>query len=311
MDTLGGVSQILVSLPFPQQYEAVGRYYQAVCTQNLGRGDVQHASSLLERVAENAPTRYRVRALISLGANSYRQSENRSALSLYYEASRFALSDGVYDPYATITAQRMVGVINGLEGNHRGAVGLLENLFPLAHAMRSVRPHVYYDFMNSFAVELCEAGRLEEAKNVSQIVLASPLAHAYPEWRETREEIELRGYRGSRATVAVSQRTPEVGNLVCLPVPERQDSASSQQHIPGHTRQQPRVLDLLEWKKKMGKEPNSTPRDKKSYKEMDGREMLLKIMELTGSSDRTDYELERILESIDTVLSEPKDTGKQ
>jgi hypothetical protein len=52
--------------------------------------------------------------------------------------------------------------------------------------MRSSQPHVYYDYMNSFAVELCEVGRLEEAKNVSLIVLASPFAPAYPEWRETR-----------------------------------------------------------------------------------------------------------------------------
>jgi hypothetical protein len=94
-------------------------------------------------------------------------------------------------------------------------------------------------------------------------------------------------------------------------MPERQDSASRQKHIPGHTTQRARVLDLLEWKKKMGKEPNDTPRDKKSYKEMDGRQMLLKIMELTGSKDRTDDELQRILEAIDRVLSEPKDKGKQ
>ncbi|MEK6302676.1 MAG: hypothetical protein AABO41_18345, partial [Acidobacteriota bacterium] len=195
MDALERVSQILVSLPLRQQFEAVGRYYQAVCTQRFGRGDVQHSSTLLERVAESAPTRYRVRAIISLGANSYRQCDNRSALSLYYEASRLALRDGVYDPYATLTAQRMVGAIQGLEGNHRDAVRVLENLYPVAHAMRCVQPHVYFDYMNSLAVELCEVGRLEEAKNVSRIVLASPFATAYPEWRETREEIELRGWR--------------------------------------------------------------------------------------------------------------------
>lgn len=44
---------------------------------------------------------------------------------------------------------------------------------------------------------------------------------------------------------------------------------------------------------------------------MDGRQRLLKIIELTGSSDRTDDELLRILEAIDSVLSEPKDKGKQ
>jgi hypothetical protein len=205
----------------------------------------------------------------------------------------------------------MFAVINSEDGNHRGALALLENLFPFAHATRSSQPHVYYDYMNSLAVELCEVGRLEEAKNVSQIVLASPFAHAYPEWRETREDIELRGYRRSRATVAVSQRTSEAGNLYCLPSPEPEQSATRQERIPGHTNQQARVFDLLEWKKKMGKEPNGTPQDKSSYRDMDGREMLLKIMELTGSADRTDDELERILEAIERVLSESKETGRQ
>jgi hypothetical protein len=311
MDMLERVSQILDSLPLPPEYAAVGSYYQAVCTQNFGHGDVDRAANILEALADCAPARYRVRSLISLAANSRHQRDNQEALSLYCEAGKFASRNALFDPFATIHTQRMIGVISSEDGDHPGALALLENMFPLAHAMRAAQPHVYYDYMNSLAVELYEVGRLEEAKNVSQIVLASPFAHAYPEWRETRDEIELRGYHASHATVAVSQRTSEPGNLVRMPVPERQDDARRQEHIPGHTNQQARVIDLLEWKMKMGKEPNGPPQDKKNYKGMDGREMLLKIMEITGSSDRTDDELERILEAIDRVLAEPKQTGRR
>src|SRR4029077_3907719 len=116
------------------------------------------------------------------------------------------------------------------EGNHRGALALLESLFPLANSMRSSQPHVYHDYLNSLAVELCEAGRLEEAKNVSQIVLASPYASAYPEWRDTREEIELRGLRASRSTVAVRRRSSEAKNLRSIrgrPADVRQVSQSN------------------------------------------------------------------------------------
>ncbi len=67
----------------------------------------------------------------------------------------------------------MTAVINSLEGNHQDAVGMLEKLFPVAHAMRSSQPSIYYDYLNSYAVELCEVGRLEEAKNISRIVIAS------------------------------------------------------------------------------------------------------------------------------------------
>jgi hypothetical protein len=117
---------------------------------------------------------------------------------------------------SAITAQRMFAVINSEEGNHRGALAL-ENLFQLAHAARSSQPHVYYDYMNSLAVELCEVGRLEEAWNASQIALASPFACAYPEWRETRDEIELKGRRASRSTVAVIQKAIEARNKARRP----------------------------------------------------------------------------------------------
>lgn len=310
IDVLDQVSQILQRLPLPRQYAPVGRYYQALCIHDFGRGDVEKAASVVERVMGGVSPRYKAKAMLSLGSMFVRMGDNQSAMSLFLEA----LSPNANkweDPLTTITTLRTMAVLRSMDGDHRGALSDLEDIFPAVRMVGPWYPHLKYDYMNSLAVELCEVGRLEEAKNVSQIVLASPFARAYPEWRETREEIELRGYRASRGTVAVSQRTSEGGNLVCLPVPERQDSANRQEHIPGQTKQPARVLDLLEWKRKMGKEPNGTPRDKTFYKEMDGREMLLKIMELTGSSDRTDDELERILEAIDRVLSEPKDTGKQ
>ncbi|MEK6303422.1 MAG: hypothetical protein AABO41_22155 [Acidobacteriota bacterium] len=202
METLQQVSQMLLALPLPRHHELGGRYYQALCIQRLGAGDIERAARLLEGVAERASPRYRVRAMISLGADSFYARDYQSALSRYHEADRFASLSGSYDPYATVHTQKMIAVINSEDGNHRGALALLENLFPIAHAMRSVQPHVYFDYMNSLAVELCEVGRLEEARNASKIVLASPFAAAYPEWRETREEIELRGWRASRSTVA-------------------------------------------------------------------------------------------------------------
>ncbi|MEK6304665.1 MAG: hypothetical protein AABO41_28615, partial [Acidobacteriota bacterium] len=195
MDMLEQVSHVLVSLPLPRQYEAIGRYYQGIWTQRFGRGDLERAVSLFECAAESAPPKYQIRAMVSLAASSRHQRDSQAALSLYCEAGRFASLNGLYDPYASVLTPRMVAVIKSEHGDHRGALALLENLFPLAHAMRGVLPHVYFDYMNSLAVELCAVGRTEEARNTSQIVLASPFASAYPEWRETREEIELRGWR--------------------------------------------------------------------------------------------------------------------
>jgi tetratricopeptide (TPR) repeat protein len=316
MEALEQMSQILVNSRLPRQYEAVGQYYGALCVQRLGRGDIERALSLFERVAESATPKYRVRAMISLGANWRYQSDNQSALSFYGEAGRIASHARLRDPFAIIPTQKMVAVIASEDGNHLGALTLLENLFPLAHALRSSQPDVYYDYMNSLAVELCEVGRLEEAKNVSQIALASPFARAYPEWRETRNEIEWRGRRASRSIVAFDQAparaasngaAPEMEKLVHLSAP-RPDSLTAFE--PSSATKPARVLSMQEWKKKMPKQSNTHPQDKTTprpttdkekqarlveLRKLDTRDLLLRVMKAIGDEDISDDQFLRAL----------------
>lgn len=54
----------------------------------------------------------------------------------------------------------------------------LEQLYPLA---RFAPPNIYFDYINSLAVQFGEVGRLEEARNVSASVVAFPFAPHYPE----------------------------------------------------------------------------------------------------------------------------------
>jgi hypothetical protein len=250
----------------------------------------------------------------SLGTNSCRKGDYQTALSHYREADRFASCSNIYDAYATFGSLKMAAVINGLEGNHRGAVVLLENLFPLANTVRSSQPHVYYDYMNSLAVELCEVGRLEGARNVSEIVLASPFASAYPEWRETLDEIELRGWPAARSVVAVTQpkavtqKTSEAQNLVRLPVPELGHSLSAVE--PSTLSEPARVLSIELWKKRMPKQLTGDPQDRTitrpttdkekqtralELRKLDTRQMLMRLMKAIGDEDISDDQLLRAL----------------
>ncbi|HSF23089.1 MAG TPA: hypothetical protein VLE20_02600, partial [Blastocatellia bacterium] len=345
MDILERVSQALVNLPGPRRYETVGNYYQALCVQNFGLGDAEGAANLLGRITEIGPPRYRIRALISLAANSRNQRDNQTALSLYCEANRYASCVGLYDAYAAVLVPRMVAVINSDDGDHRGALSLLEDLFPLAQTMRRAQPHVYCDYMNSLAVELCAVGRLEEAKNASEIALASPFAPAYPEWHETRYEIELRRRRASRSTVGVnhpvtvtaepiaSNASPEAqpsspflaepavvsvdvnhapaeaSNVLRFPV-RGQNVGSVLARSSTGTSEPARVIVMSDRNKAVGRDSSTTTHVKKSYGDLDGRQLLLKIMELTAARDITDYELLEILESIESILYKQKDPGK-
>lgn len=329
MDILERVSRTLADSPM-LRYEDVGRYYEALCIHRFGHGDVQRAIRLLEQVADVAPLAFRAKAMLSMGSISVRIGDNQSASALYREAARFLSRSRINDLYTTIHTQKMIAVLNSVEGNHRGAVSLLENLLPLAHTMRSSQPHVYYDYLNSLAVELCEVGRLEEARNVSRIVLASPYAGAYPEWGDTRDEIQLRGWRASRSTVAFSQTTSEANNpsptarvhadtdsavtkaaspnenLVRLPVPERAESFTQSTA----TSESARVLSIQEWKESMPKRSTIDSQQKTNQKatiasqrqarlrelrNLETRELLMGLMDAVGDENISDDQIIRAL----------------
>ncbi len=203
MDALDQLSEALINLPLPRRYQMIGRYYQALCINNFGQGDLNKAQAVQECMTVEAPLRYRVKATQLLAVIYKHRGDLQTSLSLYSESGRMVSGKDIYGSHFLVSAHKMIAAIHGLEGDRQAAVNMLENLFPLAHSIRSIHPHVYYDYLNSLAVEYMEAGRLEEARNASQIVTRSPFAFAYPEWRETRDEIAVKERRASRSTMKV------------------------------------------------------------------------------------------------------------
>ena len=93
-----------------------------------------------------------------------------------------------------------IATVKGREGFHQSALTDMESLIPI---LRYAEPRLFFDLLNSYATELGTVGRLNEARNVSSIVLASPFIHAYPEWRETAEELKP----ANRSFVAINPLT--------------------------------------------------------------------------------------------------------
>jgi tetratricopeptide (TPR) repeat protein len=207
----------MLTLPLSRELESVAQYYRALSLNRGGRGDITSAESLFEKAADSGSTLYKARAMAALGTNCLASGDANCAMSFYREVMAILARDRVPDPMTCYVATRMTAVIRGMNGDHRGALADLEKMFPLVRIASSQQPYAYYDYLNTLAVELCEAGRLEEARRASEIALASPFASAYPEWRETRGEIELKGRCSFRSTVAFTQRTPQSANLITLP----------------------------------------------------------------------------------------------
>jgi len=305
-EAIGWIGEVLLSLARSNQMASLGQYYTALSLNRGARGNPREATPLFEQVAENGPLHYRARALLALGSNSLAQHDSKAAAGLYRELMRLLSNNREYVTRSDV--MRVTAVIRGIEGDHHGALEDLERQFPLVRVASRERPDVFYDYQNSLAVELACVGRFEEARHASEIALASPFANAYPEWRETRREIELGERRPSRAAVSFSRDIASAANLLYLP---SSDQAGDSEPAAEPMTPSARVLDLMSWKKKMSEAKDATPQDKKNYKDMDGRELLLRIMELTAATDLTDEELREIVETIERILSRPKDLNQQ
>ena len=199
MDVVELASQIMLALPLSSQLRNVARHYQALCAKR--KGDYEGARYLLERVVEEATPEYRARALQVIGLTYHACGEINDALSFYLTAGKTAIDCA---PLTLAQSQQMIAVVRSLHGDHRQALNDLERLYPLARAIGKHYPAFYYDYLNSLAVEMGEVGRIEEARNVCRITLASPLAAAYPNWLETRDEIEAKRNTVTPSIVAVS-----------------------------------------------------------------------------------------------------------
>lgn len=303
-DTVQQASHLLMALPLSHEWKQVGKYYQAKCLKHQGK--INEACTLLEEVAEEAPLRYRARAVQFLGMIYHANGSFDLASSLYFEACRIAASNNWCDPYTTITAQQNMAVLKSMDGDHPGALDTLEKLFPLVRAIGKIEPYKHYHFLNSFAVELAELGHLKEAQNVCKIVLASPLANAYPEWRETGNDIALRSYRKPQSFLSLTQRTVKLNNVLPLPAQQTQQVTGSEEYARNPFQPQASVTVLKEWREEKEEKMVKKPNDKDVSKNETEKDLLFELMELVAKQDFTTDELHKLIKSAKGIVSERK-----
>jgi tetratricopeptide (TPR) repeat protein len=300
MEIVELISQALINLPLPESFKQVGQYHLTMCIKHQGRRDEAHER--LEFLADNISHRYKSRAILSLAGMAFNKSDYQSALPLYVEAGRVAGIQESQDPSVNIIAQRMIAVLKSIDGDHRGALVDLENLFPLVRAVGRWQPHLFYEHLNSLAVELSELGRLEEAQRASDIALACPYASAYPTWHETRDEIAMKSQRASRAFITNVKLPVVVDNVVHLTFAGYTGNTNSPQSF--NTRSQPaRVINFEEWNK-MSKEKDGNPQETPSRsqtQQMTLSEKQAKLLRLIYDDNVSEDLLDKLLKTAEEV----------
>ena len=268
-DRVKEIGQILFNFPL-KRYSAIGAYFLGVALNSCGNGDQDKAKRMFERVVDTAPDKYKAKAILSLAAVSFNTKVYDTARHFYNEAIKAAPVSS-----SSVHAARTIAIIKGMEDRHHAALRDLENLYALS---KYAAPHVYFDYLNSLAVELGEVGRRDEARNIMRVVLASPFAHAYPEWRETAED--LRPSR--RSFVAISSTHY---NMLAMPARELGQQPILQ---PKPTR----VLSFAKWKKKMAKKEKEI---EQSIENMSLHDMGYKLLQVVTEGRPSEDEMRTIL----------------
>jgi tetratricopeptide (TPR) repeat protein len=299
MEEVEQISQLLINLPIGEEYRIISRHYEGLCL--FKKGKIAEARTLLEYVAEHGPARYKGKAVLCLSAAAYLRHDFKSFAEYCVEANRLASGNDARDHRTIVESQRNLILVKSLAGDHQGAVADLERLFPFARALSRWHPDLFSNYLNSYAVELGEVGRLEEATSMSETALASPYARVHPEWQETRDELAIRSRRASRSAVAVKRRGSSAVNV--LPMPEQyRGSLTAREQM-----QEPaRVLDLQAWKYRLTKEVKRVVQVEKPGNPISDREMLLRLMDIISEKDLTKDQLARMLEAIEKIAYEPK-----
>jgi len=155
---------------------------------------MEYHHEVLEGIIDQTRT-YKAQALLSRGTFDLAQGNPERALYFYTEGLKASPSISEY-----IGLTRAIAVLKAQEGFHRLALREMEKLAPI---IRHAEPRLYYDFLNSYAVELVEGGRVYEAENVSAIAVSSPFGPYYPEWQETLSDV--RSKRRQRSAIAFSR----------------------------------------------------------------------------------------------------------
>lgn len=198
------LARILFNIPI-REYQLTAQYYLVWCKCR----ELKYHNEVLERIIDQSQT-CRTRALFSRGAFEWYGGNNEAALYFYSEALKTSPNVSEY-----VDLSRTIAVVKGTEGFHRSAIKDLEQLLPV---IKYAEPRVYYDFLNSYAVELIENHRLLEAHDAALVAVSSSFGPFYPEWQETLSEIRSKRKRPS--TIAVSRSQVERKHEPPLEAPE-------------------------------------------------------------------------------------------
>lgn len=189
-DKLPGLVPLLRDSPFPV-IRSRARYFEAIL--RARNGGMPRASGELEYLALTADSITRASSLLSLGYYACTAQDYEAARRFYHEASIFVSADF---PLLSFRIMKSMATNSAMMGRHDEALRQFESTYSLARYVSRADPMGFYDWLNSYSLELGEVGRFDEGIAAARIVAGSIAARIHPTMSESLGEIiELRAFR--------------------------------------------------------------------------------------------------------------------
>jgi|GEM_PF-6329682 len=182
----------------PYRLSAVGFYYKAISRNNQGAGSPESEKAFTILSGSNLPI-IRARANLALGSQAFIAGDYGRALRWYKAAAREL--DFEKDPIGCLHLGNMRAAAHGAIGKHEQAASELLQLLKITKVTKTNLAPLVYNLWNSLATEMLRMGEVDAAGRISNKVVASPYVSAYPEWMETREEIQRATQRAASIVV--------------------------------------------------------------------------------------------------------------
>lgn len=213
-DRLAEVGKGLIELS-PRSEDA-GRFYYSVARIGLGLGEFDIRT--FEELAESESLSVRAASLLALGGQALRAEENDEAARLFRLSYDLCRLSGEA-PLTSLHARCAMSLLLSKNGYHKKSLELLQQIQPAAYQWGSVFRILLGEQFNNVAYELSMLGELQAAQYAINKACAMPVAAYYPEWFETKKEIE--------AGIQEKQSQPRIftpGTFNCNEaVPEKQE----------------------------------------------------------------------------------------
>lgn len=283
-DKVRELSRILLNIPI-KECQLIAQYYLVWCRCRESR---LYPDILQDIVTESST--YKTKALLSLAGFEGLKGNLDSELYLYTEALKSASNISDYTQ-----GSMGIAVVKAKEGFHKSALKDLESLIL---SIKHTEPIIYFDVLNSYAVELSEAGYKQGARNIIKHVIESPFAFAYPEWQSTADDLK----EANRSFVGVNLPKIIPQNVLTMPAIEHVESRQTGYKQPAN------VFNMQNWKKKMakgkkGKKDNGD--DVENVNEMDDKDLLATLIHIAASDDIDTEQLRDVVKYAIKVTSQP------